>query len=203
MKIRAVFFTLLLALLLLPAVGDAARLSDEEMELGGIRLGDTMEDVEAVYGEGDHIADGVTKWGGTTVHIFACDYGDSLVVQYRDEGDACRVISVHLGVNNVNKYSQRPSNEAQMIETPCSPSTSARSTAPASARSGCMRSGHCAPPLQKPSRSACAFGLTSRGFMVSYTHKRPLCGHCAPPLQKPSQSVCAFWLDLLGFHGTL
>ena len=118
MKIRAVFFTLLLALLLLPAVGDAARLSDEEMELGGIRLGDTMEDVEAVYGEGDHIADGVTKWGGTTVHIFACDYGDSLVVQYRDEGDACRVISVHLGVNNVNKYSQRPSNEAQMIETP-------------------------------------------------------------------------------------
>ena len=118
MKIRAVFFTLLLALLLLPAVGDAARLSDEEMELGGIRLGDTMEDVEAVYGEGDHIADGVKKWGGTTVHIFACDYGDSLVVQYRDEGDACRVISVHLGVNNVNKYNQRPSNEAQMIETP-------------------------------------------------------------------------------------
>ena len=118
MKIRAVFFTLLLALLLLPAVGDAARLSDEEMELGGIRLGDTREEVEAVYGEGDHIADGVKKWGGTTVHIFACDYGDSLVVQYRDEGDACRVISVHLGVNNVNKYSQRPSNEAQMIETP-------------------------------------------------------------------------------------
>ena len=99
MKIRAFFFTLLLAVLLLPAVGGAAGLSYEEMELGGIRLG-------------------VTEWGGTTVHIFACDYGDSLVVQYRDEGDACRVISVHLGVNDVNKYSQRPSDEAQMIETP-------------------------------------------------------------------------------------
>ena len=118
MKIRAVFFTLLFALLLLPAVGGAAGISYEEMELGGIRLGDTKEDVEAVYGEGDHIADGVTKWGGTTVHIFACDYGDYLSVQYRDEGDACRVIGVHLGVNNVNKYSQRPSDEAQMIETP-------------------------------------------------------------------------------------
>ena len=118
MKIRAFFLALLFTLLLLPAAGGAAGLADEEMELGGIRLGDTREDVEADYGEGDHIADGVTEWGGTTVHIFACDYGDSLVVQYRDEGDACRVISVHLGVNNVNKYSQRPSNEAQMIETP-------------------------------------------------------------------------------------
>ena len=26
--------------------------------------------------------------------------------------------------------------------------------------------GHCAPPLQKPSQSVCAFGLTSWGFMV-------------------------------------
>ena len=118
MKIRAVFFTLLLALLLLPAVGDAARLSDEEMELGGIRLGDTREEVEDIYGEGDHIADGVTKWGGTTIHIFACDYGDSLVVQYRDEGDACRVISVHLGVDDVNKYSHTPTEDACSIETP-------------------------------------------------------------------------------------
>ena len=118
MRIRAFFFTLLLALLLLPAAGGAAELADEEMALGGIRLGDTMEEVEADYGEGDHIADGVTKWGGTTVHTFACDYGDSLVVQYRDEGDACRVIGVHLGVNNVNHYSQRPSDEAQEIETP-------------------------------------------------------------------------------------
>ena len=118
MKIRAFFFTLLLAFLLIPAVGGAAGLSYEEMELGGIRLGDTREEVEAVYGEGDHIADGVTEWGGTTVHIFACDYGDSLSVQYRDEGDACRVIGVHLGVNNVNKYNERPSAEAQMIETP-------------------------------------------------------------------------------------
>ena len=60
MKIRAFFFTLLLAFLLIPAVGGAAGLSYEEMELGGIRLGDTREEVEAVYGEGDHIADGVT-----------------------------------------------------------------------------------------------------------------------------------------------
>jgi len=29
--------------------------------------------------------------------------------------------------------------------------------------------GHCAPPLQKPSQSVCAFGLTSWGFMVSYS----------------------------------
>ena len=118
MKIRAFFLELLFALLLLPAADGAAGLADEEMELGGIRLGDTREEVEDVYGEGDHVADGVTKWGGTTVHIFACDYGDYLSVQYRDEGDACRVIGVHLGVNNVNKYNERPSDEAQMIETP-------------------------------------------------------------------------------------
>ena len=118
MKIKSWLCAAILALILLPAALCAAEITEEDMALGGIRLGDTMEDVEAVYGEGDHIADGVKKWGGTTVHIFACDYGDSLVVQYRDEGDACRVISVHLGVNNVNKYSQRPSNEAQMIETP-------------------------------------------------------------------------------------
>ena len=36
-------------------------------------------------------------------------------------------------------------------------------------------------------------GLTSRGFMVNYTHKRPLCGHCAPPLQKPSRSASPLW----------
>ena len=54
-------------------------------------------------------------------------------------------------------------------------------------------------PLQKPSQSVCAFGLTSWGFIVNYTHKRPLRGHCAPPLQKPSQSVCAFGLTSWGF----
>ena len=119
MKIKAFFLALLFALLLLPAAGGAAGLADEEMELGGIRLGDTREEVEAVYGEGDHIADGVTQWGGTTVHSFACDYGDYLAVEYRDEGDACRVISVHLGVNDVNKYSQRPSDEAVVVKHFC------------------------------------------------------------------------------------
>mgnify|MGYP001001748536 CR=1 FL=1 len=52
MKIKAFFLALLFALLLLPAAGGAAGLADEEMELGGIRLGDTREEVEAVYGEG-------------------------------------------------------------------------------------------------------------------------------------------------------
>ena len=42
-------------------------------------------------------------------------------------------------------------------------------------------------------------GLTSWGFMVNYTHKRPLCGYCAPPLQKPSQSVCVFDWTSWGF----
>ncbi|EEX78435.1 hypothetical protein SELSPUOL_00034 [Selenomonas sputigena ATCC 35185] len=54
-------------------------------------------------------------------------------------------------------------------------------------------------PLQKPSQSLCAFGLTSWGFIVNYTHKRPLRGHCAPPLQKPSQSLCAFGLTSWDF----
>ena len=40
-----------------------------------------------------------------------------------------------------------------------------------------------------PCQSVCAFGLTSWGFMVNYTHKRPLRGHCAPPLQKPGESL--------------
>ena len=42
-------------------------------------------------------------------------------------------------------------------------------------------------------------GLTSWGFTLNYTHKRPLCGHSAPPLQKPSQSVCVFDLTSWGF----
>ena len=118
MKIRAVF-ALLFALFLLPAaVGGAAGLPDAEMSLGGIRLGDTMQEVEEIYGEGERVADGVDEWGGTTVHIFANDYGDSLRVSYRDEDGVHRVISVHLGVNDVNEYNLQPSEEARMIETP-------------------------------------------------------------------------------------
>ena len=32
--------------------------------------------------------------------------------------------------------------------------------------------GHCAPPLQKPGQSLCAFGLTSWGFMVKQFFSR-------------------------------
>lgn len=118
MNIKSFLFTLLLALFLIPAAANAAELSNEAMALGGIRIGDTMQDVEEVYGEGEHIADGVTKWGGTTVHICAYDYDASLVVQYRKEGDVYRVLSVHLGVNDVNEYIHAPSDRALMIETP-------------------------------------------------------------------------------------
>ena len=46
-------------------------------------------------------------------------------------------------------------------------------------------------------------GLTSWTFMVSYTHKRPLCGHCAPPLHERANQSAPFGLDFLDFHGTI
>ena len=47
----------------------------------------------------------------------------------------------------------------------------------------------CPHALQKPSQSVCAFGLTSWGFMVNYTHKRKFANPSAP-----------FGLDFLDFH---
>ena len=76
-------------------------------------------------------------------------------------------------------------------------------------------------PLQKPSRSVSAYGLTSRGFMVNlldicsavmrcsrscfprrfqrWHHQGGTLYICPPALQKPSRSVCAYGLTSRGF----
>ena len=60
--------------------------------------------------------------------------------------------------------------------------------------------GHCAPPLQKPSQSVCAFGLTSWGFMVN----------SIPPLSQTAQIEmktkvrhAVVWYNLLERRDTL
>ena len=112
-------YALLLCILLIPArLCAAAGLTDEDMALGGIHLGDTRAEVEAVYGEGNHYADGVDVWNGADVGIHAIDYGSSLHVTYRSSDMGWHVISVHLGVDDVNAYCSTPSEEAQRFTTP-------------------------------------------------------------------------------------
>ena len=116
---KKLLYALLLCILLASAQPcAAASLPEEEFALGGIRIGDTRAEVEELYGNGNHYADGVEVWNGEDVGIHAIDYGASLHVTYRSSDRGWHVISVHLGVNDVNKYSQRPSDEAKMIETP-------------------------------------------------------------------------------------
>ena len=112
-------YALLLCILLIPArLCAAAGLTDEDMALGGIHLGATRAEVEAVYGEGNHYADGVEVWNGADVGIHAMDYGSSLHVTYRSSDMGWHVISVHLGVDDVNAYLSTPSEEAQRFTTP-------------------------------------------------------------------------------------
>ena len=118
MKIKAFLAAMLLAFLLLPAALCAAEITDEDMALGGIRIGDTMWAVQKLYGKGEHVADGVQEYNDEMVGLRAYDYGHTLVVEYRKDPDVYRVTSVHLGVNNVNDYIHTPSEEAQHFETP-------------------------------------------------------------------------------------
>ena len=118
MRIRSFLSTVLLTLLLLPASLSSAEITDEDMALGGIRIGDTRAAVEALYGKGNRVADGVDVWNGEDVGIHAIDYGASLHVTYRSSDRGWHVISVHLGVDDVNKYSHTPTEDACSIETP-------------------------------------------------------------------------------------
>ena len=117
MKLKSFLLAAILAFIL-PASLASAQLTDEDMALGGIRIGDTRAEVEALYGKGNRVADGVTVWNGEDVGIHAIDYGASLSVTYRSSGMGWHVISVHLGVNDVNEYNRRPTEEAQRFETP-------------------------------------------------------------------------------------
>ena len=118
MKIKSLLCAAILALILLPAALCAAEITDEDMALGGIRIGDTRAAVEALYGKGNHVADGVDVWNGEDVGMHVIDYGASLSVTYRSSDRGWHVISVHLGVNDVNEYNRRPTEEAQRFETP-------------------------------------------------------------------------------------
>lgn len=118
MKIKSFLCALVLTVCLLPAALCAAEITDEDMALGGIHIGDTIWEVQQRYGEGEHVADGVDIDGEDTVGICAYDYGRSLIVEYRKDPDVYRVTSVHLGVNDVNKYILTPTEDARRIETP-------------------------------------------------------------------------------------
>ena len=118
MRIRSFLCAVLVALILLPASLSSAEITDEDMALGGIRIGMTRAEVEELYGKGNHYADGVEVWNGEDVGIHAIDYGASLHVTYRSSDRGWHVISVHLGVDDVNEYLSKPSEESQSLETP-------------------------------------------------------------------------------------
>ena len=117
MKLKSFLLAAILAFIL-PASLASAQLTDEDMALGGIHIGDTRAEVEELYGNGNHYADGVEVWNGEDVGIHAIDYGASLHVTYRSSDSGWHVISVHLGVDDVNEYLSKPSEEAQSLETP-------------------------------------------------------------------------------------
>ena len=117
MKLKSFLLAAILAFIL-PASLASAQLTDEDMALGGIRIGDTRAEVEELYGNGNHYADGVDVWNGEDVGIHAIDYGASLHVTYRSTERGWHVISVHLGVDDVNEYLSKPSEESQSLETP-------------------------------------------------------------------------------------
>ena len=118
MHLKKFLCTALLALILLPASLCAADLPDEDMALGGIRIGDTRAEVEEIYGAGTDIAGGVKKYNGEIVGVRVIDYGASLHVTYCGGDGNWHVISVHLGVNDVNDYFSKPSEESRYLETP-------------------------------------------------------------------------------------
>ena len=118
MKIKSLLCAAILARILLPAALCTAEITDEDMALGGIRIGDTRAAVEALYGKGNHVADGVDVWNGEDVGMHVIDYGASLSVTYRSSDRGWHVISVHLGVNDVNEYNVKPSEESRSFETP-------------------------------------------------------------------------------------
>ena len=119
MKLKSFFLAAILAFIL-PASLASAQLTDEDMALGGIRIGMTRAEVEELYGSGMAIADGVEEQDGIiTASNQVRDYGHTLTVSYRQAADDdARVTSVMLGVNDVNEYNMRPTEEAQHFETP-------------------------------------------------------------------------------------
>ena len=117
MKLKSFLLAAILAFIL-PASLASAQLTDEDMALGGIHIGDTRAEVEELYGNGNRYADGVEVWNGEDVGIHAIDYGASLHVTYRSTERGWHVISVHLGVDDVNEYLSKPSEESQSLETP-------------------------------------------------------------------------------------
>ena len=116
---KKLLYALLLCILLASAQPcAAANLPEEEFALGGIRIDDTRAEVEELYGKGNRVADGVDVWNGEDVGMHVIDYGASLSVTYRSSDRGWHVISVHLGVDDVNEYLSKPSEESQSLETP-------------------------------------------------------------------------------------
>lgn len=118
MKHKSYLCAVLLALILLPATLASAEITDEDMALGGIHIGDTRADVEELYSAGNRVADGVDVWNGEDVGMHVIDYGASLLVTYRSTDRGWHVTAVQLGVNDVNEYISKPSEASQRFTTP-------------------------------------------------------------------------------------
>ena len=113
---KRILYALFLCALLLPVhLCAATELPDEDMALGGIRIGMTIEEVEELCGEPADFLDRME--GRYAVRIY--DYGDTFRVKFRQsEGEDYTVNMVFLGVNDVNDYIYAPSEEAKSFETP-------------------------------------------------------------------------------------
>lgn len=119
MKIRPVLFIALLAFLILPASLCAAEITEEDMALGGIRIGMTIEEVEELYGEPEDFEDAVMPRQKGEYAVRTYDYGDTFCVTFLAAvGEDYTVGSVYLGAKEVNEYNRRPTERACTFKTP-------------------------------------------------------------------------------------
>lgn len=83
MRWKRFFLLFLCTFFLLPACASAAKLDAEDLTLGGIHLGDTIADVERIYGSPVHIEDGARGiLNGAVVPLRTFDYGNTLRVRF-------------------------------------------------------------------------------------------------------------------------
>ena len=117
-KLKFLLSAVLLALIIVPASLCAAQITDEDMALGGIRLGMTARAVEDLYGAPDVIEDGAQGFvSGELVILRTCTY-KSLSLQVRFLPDEGGVYDVMVGRNEANPYIEEVTDAAREIATP-------------------------------------------------------------------------------------
>ncbi len=103
MKTKVFLFFCFFFFLLLPKYSWAAELDAEELTLGGIRLGDTIEQVESVYGEPWHITYGVQGFlDDQLITLLTYDYGSSFRIRF--DADKGRVYDIFVGADEDDFY---------------------------------------------------------------------------------------------------